>query len=145
MSETLTRSENFGVVNSGSRAGYFGSLSQQPPRVTRQSNALLYFYQLREARVLFSIETPWGFWSNMAIMNIHVRQGKESKYQSDFTVRFKQISIANSPTVTLGNLAGRAQGNAAAAAPAQNGTLGARVPTIAFQQMVTTGFSSAIQ
>lgn len=129
-SVTVDASSANGVIDTNTLAGFFGHQSIQPPEITRQSNALLYFFQLREARILFTIETPWGFWTNMAILNIHVRQGKDSKFQSDFTVRFKQISIADSPTVTLGNLAGRAQGNAAAASPAQNGTLGAGSPVL---------------
>ncbi len=130
LNDAVDESTAAGIVDTNTLAGYFGHSSPQPPQITRQSNALLYFFELREARMLFTVETPWGFWINMAISNITVKQGKDSKYQSDFTVRFKQISFADSPTITLGEIskpednAGRSAGNAAAAAPVAKGTLG---------------------
>ncbi len=133
LNTAVDASEAAGVVDTNTLAGFFGHSSIQPPEITRQSNALLYFFELREARMLFTLETPWGFWTNMAILSIQVKQGRESKYQSDFTVRFKQVSLADSPSITLGSLprpeeaAGRQVGNAAAAAPVSKGTLGSVV------------------
>ena len=118
-------SNSAGLGSAQSLAWFFGLSSPAPPLVTRQSNALLYFYNLWKARMLFTVETPWGFWENMAILNITATQPRDTKYRTDFRVRFKQITIAGSLTVSLGDVAGRAQGNAAAAAPAQNGQLGA--------------------
>ncbi len=140
LSDAVDASANAGVADTNSLAGYFGVNSPQPPQITRQSNALLYFYQLRQARILFSVETPWGFWNNMAIQNISVKQGRESKFQSDFSVRFKQISIAESPAVTLGNLAGRAAGNAAAEAPTAVGTMGSAPFTVKNNRLFNASF-----
>lgn len=95
-----------------------------PPRSTRQSSALLYFYALWRGRQLVSVETPWGIWTNMAIQSIRSEQSKDSKSSTDFTIVFKKIRIADTVTTQVGQLAGRNAFQAGASAPSQNGNLG---------------------
>lgn len=95
-----------------------------PPKRTRQTSAFLYFYSLWKGRQLFSVETPWGLWTNMAILTLRAEQSEETKSSTNFTVVFKKIHIADTVTVQLGNLAGRNAFQAGANTPTQNGNVG---------------------
>lgn len=95
-----------------------------PPKQTRQSSAFLYFYSLWKGRQLFSVETPWGIWTNMAILSLRSEQGADSRSVTDFTVVFKKIRIAETVSVGVGQLAGRNAFQTAASAPTQNGNVG---------------------
>jgi hypothetical protein len=103
---------------------YYQNRAPNPPRQTRQSAAFQYFYSLWRSRQLFTVETPWGFWTTMAIESIRADQGEETKYASDFTVTFKKVRIAQDVTVNLGQLAGRNAPQAGASQPTQNGNSG---------------------
>lgn len=95
-----------------------------PPTQTRQQSAFLYFYALFKARSLFSIETPWGIWTNMAILSLRAEQREDTKDATDFTITFKKIRTAETVTVQLGELAGRNAFQTSASAPTQNGNVG---------------------
>lgn len=95
-----------------------------PPKRTRQTSAFLYFYALWKGRQLFSVETAWGIWTNMAILSLRAEQPEESNSSTNFTVVFKKIHIAETVTVQLGNLAGRNAFQAGASTPTQNGNVG---------------------
>lgn len=95
------------VADSQSLFNYFnGSLGQQAN--SRQSKAFSYFYQLWKGRQLFSVETPWGIMNDMAIESLSPSQGEDSKSRTDFSITFKKLRFAQSVTVNIGNLAGRA-------------------------------------
>ncbi len=95
------------VVNTQSLYDYFSARSPQEPNQTRQSKAFAYFYQLWKGRQLFSVETPYGVWDNMAILTMRAKQSEETRFVSDFAVTFKKIRIATTVSVNLGQLAGR--------------------------------------
>ena len=108
-----------------------------PPVFTKQTNAFLYFYQLWKGRMLFSVQTAYGIWQNMAIDYVRAVQSEDTKYRSDFMIRFKKIRIAGEAEVQLGMLAGR---NAPDAAPiTQNGIAGQQAPTTAQSNAVLGG------
>lgn len=91
---------------------------------TAQGLAVGYFYQMWRARQTFSIETPWGIMNNMAIQNVRAEQPEETATATQLSVTFKKIRVADSVSVNLGQLAGRAVFQATASAPAQNGITG---------------------
>jgi len=95
---------------------------QAAKKNTRQSDAFLFFYAMWKGRQLSSVETPYGIWTNMAILSLRAEQSETSKYVSDFWITFKKMRFAASVTVSSGLLAGRAayQG----ATPTQNGNSG---------------------
>lgn len=96
------------IVDTQSLYGYFnGSAGALAP--TRQAKAFSYFYQLWSGRQLFSVETPWGVMTNMAIESISANQPAESASKTEFTITFKKIRFAQAVTVNIGQLAGRAQ------------------------------------
>lgn len=91
---------------------------------TRQQQTFNFFYQLWKARMIFTVETPFGFWPNMAILSMRANQSAASRYISDFTITFKVISKVQSLTVNLGQLAGRAVSAAQGSQPTNSGTNG---------------------
>lgn len=107
-----------------------------PPKQTRQSSAFLYFYALWRGRQLFSVETPWGIWTNMAIQSIRAQQRAESRSVTDFTITFKKVRIAQTVSVQVGQLAGRNAFQAAASAPTQNGNVGQTPVTATEKQSI---------
>lgn len=113
---------------------YFLNRSQVQPGETNQSLAVGYFYQMWRARQLFSVETPWGIITNMAILNVRGEQDEDTKYATNFSITFKKIRIARAVTVNLGQLAGRNAFQAAPSAPAHNGTAGQTPATPAQEQ-----------
>ena len=92
-----------------------------PPRTTRQTSAFLCFYNLWKSRSIFSVETPWGTWNNMAIATLIAVQDEDTKYKSDFTVTFKKIRVAQDVSISIGQLAGRNVAQATTATPSQRG------------------------
>lgn len=128
--ETLTEAvanDDAAVENTQSLYGYYQSRSPQQPDQTRQSQIFGYLYQLWRGRQLCSVETPWGFFENMAILYTRVRQSADTKYLSGFEITFKKIRTARSVTITPGLLAGRATFQQAPIT--QTGTIGQAVPS----------------
>lgn len=101
---------------------YYNQKSPQQPNQTRQSLIAGYIYQLWLGRMLFTVETPWGFFTNMAIVDGDVSQGAESKWSSQFEIVFKKIRYAQTQDIQPGLLAGRAFGQQSTVA--QNGEVG---------------------
>lgn len=120
------------VDRSSSLWGYYLDQAPQPPSQTRQARALGYFMQLQEARQLFTIETPYGFLTNMAILSLRGAQSATTKGESAFSVVFKKVRFAGISTVTAGQLAGRA--NLQMAPVTNNGTAGQTPLTTPQQQ-----------
>jgi len=65
-----------------------------PPK-TKQAQALNFFRALFNARQLVSLETPWTFYSSMAIESISVIQPADTKDVSDFSITLKKIRTAD--------------------------------------------------
>lgn len=82
--------------------------AQGVAKKTRQTDAFLYFYNLWKGRQLCTVETPYGIWTNMAILTGRFSQPEETKGHSDFWITFKKIKFAQDLTVNLGQLSGRA-------------------------------------
>ena len=87
---------------------FFRAKSTPPPNQSKQARTMAYFYQLWSGRQLMTVETPWGYMTNMAISLVKATQGEESRFLSTFTVTFKKIRTVETITVNIGQLAGRA-------------------------------------
>lgn len=74
---------------------------------TKQARAHAYFYQLWKGRVLMTVETPWGFMTNMVIQTMRAVQNEDSRYQSEFRLTLKKFRFAEEIVVSDGQLAGR--------------------------------------
>lgn len=112
----------------------YANKSGNSPYQTAQARACAYFDQLWSSRQLFTVETPWGFLTNMAILRMGVVQDDQSKYRSTFSITFQQIRIAGAASVTVGQLAGRL--NQQQAATTDDGNAGQKELTLAQRQQI---------
>lgn len=63
-----------------------------------QARAFLYFECLWKSRSLFSVETTWKRYDNMAIQSIQAKRDNNADI-TEFSVTFKQITFANTLTI----------------------------------------------
>lgn len=64
------------------------------PQVSHQQEVFGKFYDLWKNRATFTIYTPFGARTSMAILSLNARQDEDSSYVSEFSVTFKEIRIA---------------------------------------------------
>lgn len=67
---------------------------------TKQQIMFQQFYGYWRNRTLFTIQTPWAVFQNMAILDLEAVQDAETNVITDFHVTFKIIRFANTQTVT---------------------------------------------
>jgi hypothetical protein len=83
------------------------------PSLTRQQSAFTQLSAYRDARVFFSVYTPFQVYENMAILSVEATQPQNSKDYSDIVVKMKKLNFVN--TVGI-NSSGIAQNSASIAA-----------------------------
>lgn len=71
------------------------------PAASEQQKAFLYFEALQQQKLLVSLQTPFRFYQNMAIMSISARQPEDSNEVSDFSITLKQIRVAENISVAF--------------------------------------------
>lgn len=92
------------AANTG--ANIFGLLKNLiSAQANKQQAAYQYFKALRDAKMIFSIQTPFEFMTNMAIENIVAIQPEDSIYISNFIITMKEIRTASTSTVKVNNVA----------------------------------------
>jgi len=64
----------------------------------KQQTAFQLFYGYWQTRTLFTVQTPWAIFQNMAIEKIHVIQSEDTPTFSTFECTFKQIRTVQSAT-----------------------------------------------
>lgn len=57
----------------------------------KQQVAFQQFYGYWKSRTLFTVQTPWAVFQNMAIENVEAIQGEDTRMITDFKVTFKMI------------------------------------------------------
>lgn len=62
----------------------------------KQQTAFNTFYGYWAARYLFTIQTPWAIFPNMAIKTIQAVQSEETRMITDFKITFKRMRFAKS-------------------------------------------------
>ena len=62
----------------------------------KQQVAFMEFYGYWKERRLFTIQTPWAIFKNMAILNLKANQSGETRVITDFEVTFKSLRFAES-------------------------------------------------
>ncbi len=79
------------------------------PNQTKQQIALQQFYGYWQSRTLFTVQTPWAIFQNMAIKSLRVIQSEETNTISSFEITFKIMRFASTDTTASGaNSQGRA-------------------------------------
>jgi hypothetical protein len=81
---------------------------------TKQQVAYQQFYGYWNNRTLFTVQTPWAVFQNMAIKSVQAIQDAETRVISNFKVSFKMIRFAN--TQSTNGITAILQGRAAAQA-----------------------------
>lgn len=77
----------------------------------KQQTAFQQFYGFWRSRVLFTVQTPWAVFQNMAIRSLRAIQDAETNVITDFEVTFKMIR--NAATISLaGGIAAALSGRA---------------------------------
>jgi hypothetical protein len=90
----------------------------------RQQNIVGFLYQLWTGRVLFTVETPWGIFSNMAIESCEPSQDATTTNVTDISVTFKKIRLASQVIINPDLSAGRLAFQQAESNPSLNGNIG---------------------
>lgn len=95
-SATLTALTNSTVSNiSNTAMDLFKAYRNVNLPQTEQQKAFIYFEALRNSRSLFTIQTPFRYYTDMAIENIKVTQSGFSRDQSEFEISFKKIRFVD--------------------------------------------------
>lgn len=92
-------SQAFADASLGTALNLYQTYKKLNPPKTMQAKAYNYFLALRNARVLISFETPYGFKSNFAILNIVMTQPEYTDTTSDVALILKEIRYAQTSTV----------------------------------------------
>jgi len=80
---------------------------------SKQQQIFSQFYGYWVDRTLFSVQTPWCVFQNMAIKSLRAIQDADTRMITDFEVQFKQIRVAQTALEgTPVSLAGRASAQA---------------------------------
>ncbi len=81
------------------------------PNQSKQQTAFQTFYGYWRNRTLFTVQTPWAVFINMALMNVEAIQDAETRVISNFKLTFKTIRTAQAyqiSAVTQGRLSAQA-------------------------------------
>lgn len=62
---------------------------------TEQQKAFIYFEALRNSRALFTIQTPFRYYTDMAVESIRATQSGFTRDQSEFEVSFKKMRFVD--------------------------------------------------
>lgn len=123
---SLAKDAAVGALNSiSSLAGSGGGGIQ-----TKQQKAFYQFYGYWQKRTLFTIQTPWAVFENMAILSLRAIQEENTRMITDFEITFKKIRFAEVTTLATligaGRFANAAEGVAelGASSPAEAGGFG---------------------
>lgn len=95
---------------------------------SKQQVAFQQFYGYWKNRTLFTVQTPWAIFQNMAIQSLRAVQDAETRVITDFEVTFKILRFANTVTSNSGNIFNNFQSRAANQA-AQIVNLGTSTPS----------------
>lgn len=111
--ETEIADAKTSITAQSSLFSYYNAQSAQQPNQTKQTKAFLFLYQLWKSRIPFTVETPWGFMTDVVIQNLTNEQTEDTKGQSETRITLKKLRFVQELTITDGQLAGRAAMQAA--------------------------------
>lgn len=73
-------------------------IQTQQPNQTKQQLMFQQFYGYWRNRTLFTVQTPWAIFQNMAIKSLRAIQDAQTNVITDFEVQFKMIRFASTIT-----------------------------------------------
>lgn len=91
------------IGSSGLGASVFSqSTGQVKNNQNKQQTAFQQFYGYWRSRTLFTVQTPWAIFQNMAISRLQAIQDEMTRVISDFKVTFKMMRFSSTSS-TVGN------------------------------------------
>lgn len=82
------------INGNGGQSVINGSGLSSQPNQTQQQIYFQQFYGYWRSRTLFTIQTPWAIFQDMAIMSLKSVQSAETRMVTDFDITFKQMRFA---------------------------------------------------
>lgn len=73
------------------------------PIQNKQQMAFQKFAGYRDKRVLFTVQTPWAVYQNMAILTLIAHQDADTRVITDFQITFKKVNFVTSNTAAAQN------------------------------------------
>ncbi len=89
------------ITNTGGESVVSSGGIQLFPYQTKQQVAFQKFYGYWRNRTLFTIQTPWAIFENMAIKSVRAIQNEDNDDITDFELTFKMIRFASSQVTVL--------------------------------------------
>lgn len=121
VNSSISAVSSIGGTGGESVIGSIGTNVQKASSQNRQQTYFQLFYGYWQTRTLFTVQTPWAIFQNMAIQSCRPIQDAETRMITDFEVTFKMINVAS--TQILGALPQKqTRANTAQAAVQGNGT-----------------------
>lgn len=117
------------VIGQNSVTGIFGLTIQ--PNQTKQQQMFQQFFGYWNNRTLFTVQTPWAVFQNMAIEQVLAVQDATTTMITDFNVTFKQIRMATSQSggnLNSANMQNRASTQASGVVNQGTNTPAASIP-----------------
>ena len=130
----------YNSISGGSTGETVITAGQITSRVSAQNKQQTMFQQLfayQQARILFTIQTPWAVFTNCAIQSLKAVQDPDTQVITDFNVTFKQMRFVsdllpvNTSNIATGRLSGQSQ------VPVNNGTSSPGTASVSLSQLTT--------
>ncbi len=97
------------ITGSGNGQGVIGSngLSPSAAPQNKQQTMFQQFYYYWKSKTLFTVQTPWAVFQNMAILEVNPVQDADTNTITTFHVAFKMIRVASTITGTPADVSGQ--------------------------------------
>lgn len=112
-------------IGGGSGESVIGSNNGTITRAVNQNKQQVLFQQLYgywQSRTLFTIQTPWAIFQNMALEEVTPVQSAEDRMSTEFSISFKMINTATTALLNSGGLQGQGRNATQSASLQSNGT-----------------------
>lgn len=110
LTKAITQAQNIeqqAVQAFNRAAGIVNLVSLATGAQTKQQKAFAQLSALRDAKILFTVFTPFQVYTSMAITQLTATQREKSKDYSEFSVTMKQVNITGATTANSSTAAGK--------------------------------------
>jgi hypothetical protein len=122
LSQSISTTQTLTTTSQTNAYQYYLATASAPNN--KQALIFGYLYSLWQGRQLFTVETPWGIFTSMAIESCEPIQSEITQNVTDFTVTFKKVRILGASQASQIGIAGTSQDITSADQGVDAGTLG---------------------
>lgn len=130
------------IDGNGIQGGFNPGIVPNQSTQTKQQIIFQQFYGYWKNRTLFTIQTPWAVFENMAIKSFRAIQDAETRVISDYEITFKIIRFASTITTAVDPGIFQGRGALQASPLSNNGTYTPPASGSTFGTMLTQNYSS---